>query len=169
MTGIVFNESSVIALAFFVFVIAGYRRIRGAVLIFLDDKINQTAKELEDAARLREEAQTYLRDAQHDLECAHKRASEIIADAQQNAKALLLSIDTRVQEIKARKEALLEARLKQQERRMVAELKGQAVTHAIQNVEEHLRTGITSKESLDLINRSFDKCIPLVSDDASSQ
>ena len=74
-----------VAVSFLVFVIAFYRPIKRAVLSVLDQRIAQIRAEVEEAQRLREEAQSALASYQRRQREALQEAEKIIAHAREEA------------------------------------------------------------------------------------
>ena len=93
-----------VALAFIAFIgVAIYFKLPGMIAKQLDDRSAQIAQDLEDAQRLREEAQALYADYKRKTENATKEAADIVAQAKSDSEEM-------VKEAKAALEVALERR-----------------------------------------------------------
>ena len=141
--------------AFVIFIVAIFRPVKKAILAGLDARIEQVRNEVEEAQKLREEAQALLasyqrkqRKATEEAEAIAKRAREMAeqhrAEAQKDLEAML-----------ARQEALAVEKIAQAEAAAVQEVREMAVDLAIAATEKIL----TDKVSGDLSNKLVDDAI----------
>ncbi len=93
-----------VALAFIIFFVLFGKKLWSALTQMLDDRGDAVRRELEEAARLRQEAETMLRDAE-------KRRSEALADA----KALIAGAQAEAGRVSAAATAEAEASAKRRE------------------------------------------------------
>ena len=76
-----------VAVAFVIFVIAVFKPIKGALMGSLDAKIEEIRREVEEAEKLREEAQSLLANYQRQQRQAMQDAENIVARAKDHAVA----------------------------------------------------------------------------------
>lgn len=111
-----------VAVAFAIFVIGIFKPARKAILGALDERTAKIKAEIDEAARLREEAQAALAAYQRKQREAVKEAEDILARAREDAERLSV-----------RSEENLEAALKRREREAL-DLIAQAEAEALQEV-----------------------------------
>ncbi len=104
-----------------------WQRITGG----LDDRAGRIQAELDEARRLREEAQTALANYQRKQRDAAKEAREIIRHAEEEAKRLTAEAEAVLETTLARREALARDRIAQAEARAIEEVKDEAVEVAL--------------------------------------
>ncbi len=114
-----------VMIAFFVFVGALARPISGAITAALDKRADKIRADLEEAAKLREEAQDLLATYQRQQRDAVKEAEAIVEHAREEAERL-------TQQGRERLEAALERREKQAMDRIA-----QAEAAALEQVQDH--------------------------------
>lgn len=131
-----------LAVAFFLFVGAlakpAWKRITGG----LDARAAQIESELEEARKLREEAQAALAAYQRKQRDAAKEAEAIIAHAEEEAKRIASRAETSLAETLRRHQQLTEERIALAQARAVDEVKAEAVEIALaatrRLLEQHL-------------------------------
>lgn len=118
-----------VAFAVFVGILAKplYRRITGA----LDDRAAQIRGELEEAQRLREEAQATLANYQRKQRGAAKEAEEILRHAEDEAKRLTARAEAALERTLERREALAKEKIAQSQARAVDQVRDEAVEVAL--------------------------------------
>lgn len=122
---------ALVALIIFLGVIV-YFKVPGMIARALDERAARIRNDLEEARRLREEAQALLQDYQRRRAEAEREAAEITAAAQREAARLVEEARARSQEYLARRTALADQKIGQAERDAVAEVKAAAVDIAVE-------------------------------------
>ena len=97
----------------------------------LDDRAAKIRDELEQARRLREEAQQLLAEYQRKRKEAEREAEEIIESARHEADMLVREAKQKTEEYVARRTALAEQKIGQAERDAVNEVRSNAVDIAV--------------------------------------
>jgi F-type H+-transporting ATPase subunit b len=118
-----------VSFAIFVGLIArpAWQRITGG----LDTRAERIQADLDEARRLREEAQTALANYQRKQRDAAKEAEEIIRHAEEEAKRLTLEAETALEETLTRRAALAQDKIAQSQARAIEEVKDEAVEVAL--------------------------------------
>lgn len=139
-----------VGVAFFIFVGLSFRAGKKAATKWLDGKIAKIERDLEDAARLRREAEELLKTAHARHQQATAEATSIIADAETQAKALAATIAAETEKQLARREQQVVDRIAQAERQALSDVQRQTVAAALSVVRDILTKELTpaQKEQL---------------------
>ena len=121
----------------------------------LGDAGDKVRAQLDEANRLREEAQALLNRIQHDREQSEKLAAEIMANAQEQATRLQAEAQERLAEQIERRGQLAERRIATAEAQATAEVKAAAGELAAQMAEQVLTARITGAKSDPLIDAAI--------------
>jgi F-type H+-transporting ATPase subunit b len=128
-----------------------YFKVPGMITGALDNKADAIRKELDEARRLREEAQSVLSDYQRKAREAEKEAGAIIAEAKAQAERLTEATNKALAEMIARRTKAAETKIAQAETQAIAEVRGVAVDVAIAAAEKVLATRATGSLADDLV------------------
>ena len=124
MDALLHSSTFWVGVAFVVFVIAAFKPGKRVLTQALDGRIAKIREEVEEAQRLREEAQTMLASYQRRQREAIQEAEQIIAHAREEA-----------ERVKAKAEADLEDSIKRREQQATAKI-AQAEASAIEEIRE---------------------------------
>lgn len=125
------NPKVWVAIAFLIFVALVYKIAKKTILSALDGRAAQVRKQLDDATRLKAEAEQMLADAQRRHKEAVAEAQSIVDQAKDAAVRLAARLDDEsAKAITRREESALE-KIKQAEHAALAEVRAQAVDVAI--------------------------------------
>jgi F0F1-type ATP synthase membrane subunit b/b' len=149
------DEGIVVLLSFIVFIIAGFKPIKRGILSSIDARISETVRALEEATKLRTEAEGYLKAAMQELESAKVTAEDIVQHAQNRATTLLAGVEKQVEIVRARKENAMHARLKQHEVRLIKSLKQAAVNEVIEDLEHYFASELGEEQQETLFTNTF--------------
>lgn len=120
-------------IAFFIFLgIVFYMKVPGAISKSLDARADRIRTELEDARKLREEAQQLLAEYQRKRKEAEKDAADIVDAAKREADLLVGEARKKTEDYVARRTALAEQKIGQAERDAVNEVRSAAVDIAVE-------------------------------------
>lgn len=129
-----------VAVAFFAFIgLLAYFGVPGLVGKVLDQRAESIRKELDDARRLREEAQQLLADYQRKGLEAENEARSIVDNARREAEALAAETRKSLQESLARRTRLAEEKIARAEAQALSEVRAAAVDAAILAAERVLK------------------------------
>ncbi|UXN65857.1 MULTISPECIES: F0F1 ATP synthase subunit B [Phyllobacterium] len=132
-----------------------YLKVPGVVGKSLDARADRIRDELEEARRLREEAQSLLAEYQRKRKEAEKEATEIVAIAQREAHGMLEEAKKKTEEYVARRNRLAEQKIAQAEVEAVNEVRASAVDIAVAAASRILADKVDAKTSADLFKSSL--------------
>ncbi|MDP6389233.1 MAG: F0F1 ATP synthase subunit B [Alphaproteobacteria bacterium] len=135
-----------VAIGFVIFVVALFRPIKKALLDNLDQRIAQIRTEVEEAERLREEAQTLVATYQRQQREAKQDAEDIVAKAKVDAERHRAEAEEAMETAFARQEAQAKDKIAQAEAAAVQEVRDVAVDLAIGAAERLLAERLAGKE-----------------------
>jgi F-type H+-transporting ATPase subunit b len=141
-----------VALAFVLFLallvyIGAHRRITGA----LDERQARIKGELDEAKRLRQEAQTLLGEFERKGREAEGEAAAIIASATAEAERLAVEAKARMEDFVARRTKMAELKIAQAEAQALADVRSAAADAAVAAAEKILTTTAKGKVAEDLL------------------
>jgi F-type H+-transporting ATPase subunit b len=145
-----------VAVAFVIF-IGVLVRVGAPRLIIsaLDDRAARIKAELDEATRLREEAQALLADYQRKRKEADREADAIIVAAHGEAERLAADAKTKVEEFVARRTKMAETKIAQAEAQALADVRAAAADAAVAAAEKILSETAKGKVGDDLIARGI--------------
>ena len=120
-----------VALSFVIFVALAFKKISALILGGLDQRGDKIRQELEEAQRLREDAERILAECQRRQSEAEAEAENILAYAREEAARVLVRADEEVQNAVKRREAQAIDRIAQAEAQALAEVRNAAADIAI--------------------------------------
>jgi F-type H+-transporting ATPase subunit b len=145
-----------VGVSFFAFVgILLYMKVPAMLTKALDDRAEVIRKDLDDARRLREEAQDLLADYQRKQREAETEAQQIIEGARREAEALKVEGERAVKETLARRARLAEDKIARAEAQAVAEVRAAAVDAASAAAERILKSKLAGGLGSGLIEQSI--------------
>lgn len=113
-----------------------YLKVPGMIGKSLDERAGNIRDELEEAKRLREEAQQLLAEYQRKRKEAEADAAQIVASAEREAAMLTEEARQKTEEFVARRNALSEQKIKQAEADAIGAVRAAAVDLAIAAAEK---------------------------------
>jgi F-type H+-transporting ATPase subunit b len=122
-----------------------YLKVPGMVTKSLDERADKIRNELDEARKLREEAQQLLAEYQRKRKEAEQEASDIVAAAKRDADLLLEEAKEKTQEYVARRTTMAEQKIAQAERDAVNEVRSRAVDVAIAAAGDLLASKVDAK------------------------
>ena len=122
-----FEPETWVAVAFIIFVgILLYAGVHRKLAVALDARQARIKVELDDARRLREEAERLLADYQRRQREAEREASDIIAGAQAEAERIATDARSKVEDFVARRTKMAETKIAQAEAQALADVRAAA-------------------------------------------
>src|SRR5271169_5777071 len=141
-----------VALGFFCFLaLLAYLGVHRKVFDSLDARRARIKSELDDARRLREEAQALLADFERKGREAEKEAEAIIAGAKAEAERLAAEAKAKMEDFVARRTKMAEAKIIQAEAQAVADVRSAAADAAVAAAEKILTSAAKGKVAEDLL------------------
>jgi F-type H+-transporting ATPase subunit b len=144
-----------VAVAFILFFLIFGRLLARTIASTLDNRIEAVKAELEEAARLRQEAEAMLADAQVQRRTAIEQAQQMLAYAQDEARRLAASMAADAEAAAKRREKMALDRIAAAEHAVVTELRVAAIDLATAATEQVLAATLTPEADATLIDRSI--------------
>jgi F-type H+-transporting ATPase subunit b len=145
-----------VAVAFVLFVavlikLGVHRTMLGA----LDTRAARIKGEIDDARRLRDEAQAVLADYQRKRQDAEKEAAAIIENAKSEAERLAAEAKAKVEDFVARRTKMAETKIAQAEAQALADVRAAAAEAAVTAAGKILTQTVKGKVADDLIDQGI--------------
>ncbi len=152
----IFNDPTFwVAVSFVVFVALVFKPLGGAITGALDGKIAQIRGEVEEAQRLREEAQALLASYQRQQRDAGKEAEDLLTQARREAETHRKVSATALAAVLARQEQLMTEKIARAEATAVQQVRDQAVTLAMAATAKLLEEKLTGAAGDALIDNAI--------------
>ena len=132
-----------------------YFKVPAMITKSLDDRANRIRAELEEARKLREEAQQLLAEYQRKRKDAEKDAGDIVAAAKREADVLVSEAKRKTEDYVTRRTALAEQKIVQAERDAINEVRASAVDIAVEAARSILATRVDARTGADLFKASL--------------
>lgn len=149
------NETFIVAIAFFALIPFVYKPIKKSILFMLDKKTAAAIKTLNEAQELYNKAQELLKEAQKHHATAIKDAQDIIKKANDEAEIILKEANDEVEKIVKKRTALSIARINQQEKQIIDDIKNSAIQLAVSQVQESIVNELGKEAQLSLIENGI--------------
>lgn len=150
------TDTDWVALAFLVFVgLLVWKKVPQMVLGALDEKADAIRNELEEAARIRSEAQALLAKYQKAQAEAEKEAAAIVEQASKEAKALAEATRVQLEELATRRTKLVEQKISQAEATALAQVRNAAIDAAVSASREVVKGTMTGDQASNLIDNGI--------------
>lgn len=132
-----------------------YYKVPGQITKALDARADTIRKELDEARRLREEAQAMLAEYERKHRDAEKEVESIILLAKQEAEALGVETRQKIKEQLERRTALAEDKIARAEEQALGEVRAAAVTLAVSAAERIIAKKMSPAASSKLADQSI--------------
>lgn len=132
-----------------------YYKVPGLIGKALDDRADRIRQELDEARRLREEAQALLADYQKKREAAEEEAKAIVEQARREADSLAAETRRGLLETLERRSRLAEDKIARAEAQAIADVRSIAVDAAVAAAERVLQAKATAQSGAALIDQSI--------------
>lgn len=145
---------ALVALIIFLAILA-YLKVPAMVNEALDKRAERIKNELDEARRLREEAQQVLAEYQRKRKEAEQEAKELVAAAKREAKIIVSEAKAKTEDYVTRRTALAEQKIAQAEQDAVNEVRARAVDVAVAAAGEILASKVDGQVSKALFDDSL--------------
>jgi F-type H+-transporting ATPase subunit b len=143
-------------IAFLIFVgIMLYIKVPAMVSKSLDERAGRIRNELDEARRLREEAQALLAEYQKKRKEAEQEAAEIVEAARREAGVLAEEAHKRTEDYVTRRAAVAEQKIAQAEREAIAEVRANAVDLAVDAARKVLGDKVDAQANAELFKTTL--------------
>ncbi len=155
-SNLLFSAEFWVAVAFFLFLGAAiYWRVHHHIASALDAHARKVADELEQARRLKEEAEAALAAARELERKSHEQVDAIVAQAEADAAAMAREAEEALAGLVSRREAAAQVRIAQARDTAIRELRSVAAETAVKTVEAVLREELTGDKAAAFTNRAL--------------
>ena len=145
-----------VAVAFFMFIgLLLYMKVPGMITESLDQRAEAIRKELDQARRLREEAQDLLADYQQKQRRADDEAKAIIENAEREAMAIKEQSENALKESIERRSRMAEEKIARAEAQALNEVRGAVIDAATAAAEKVLATRVQGAVAGGLVEQSI--------------
>jgi F-type H+-transporting ATPase subunit b len=146
-----------VAVAFLLFVLLlFYVGAHKKIIEALDARTAKIRADLDEAARLRDEASKLLAEYKRKQSEAEREAQAIVAEAKAEAERLAAEAKTKVEDFVARRTKMAEIKIGQAEAQALADVKAAAAEAAVSAAEKILTVAAKGKVAEDLIARGIE-------------
>jgi F-type H+-transporting ATPase subunit b len=145
-----------VAVAFLIFVaVLGYFGVHKLLLKGIDDRRDRIKAELDEARRLKTEAQALLEQYQRKQHEAEREAEAIVASAKAEAERLAAEASAKIEDFVARRTKMAESKIAQAEAQALADVRSAAADAAVAAAETILTRTVKDKVADDLISKGI--------------
>ena len=146
-----------VAIAFLCFLgLLAYLGVHSKLIEALDQRQARIRGDLDEAKRLREEAQALLADFERKGRAAESEAEAIIASAKAEAERLAAEAKSRMEDFVARRTKMAETKIAQAEAQALADVRSAAADAAVAAAEKVLSTAAKGKVAADLLAQGIE-------------
>ena len=121
----------------------------------LDDRSARIKTELDEAQRLKDEAQAVLAEAERRRREADREAEDILVAAREDAQRVAAEARNKAEEFVARRTKMAETKIAQAEQQAIADVRAAAADAAVAAAERILRDGVKGQVADDLVGRGI--------------
>jgi F-type H+-transporting ATPase subunit b len=151
-----FDAEFWVAVAFAIFVgVLGYVQAHKRLIGSIDDRRERIKSELEEARRLKVEAEALLATYRRKQQEAESEAQTIIASAKAEAERLAAEAEAKIEEFVARHTKMAESKIAQAEAQAVADVRSAAAEVAVAAAETILARTVKDKVADDLLTKGI--------------
>ena len=145
-----------VAVAFVIFVLILLKLgVHKKAVTALDTRAARIASELDEARKLRDEAQAILAESEKKRRQAEQDAQDIVAGARAEAERVAAEAKAKAEEFVARRTAMAQQKIAQAESQAVAEVRAAAAEAAVAASEKVLTQTVQGKVADDLIGQGI--------------
>ena len=146
-----------VAIAFLCFLgLLAYLGVHRKLIETLDQRQARIKSELDEATRLKQEAQALLAEFERKAHEAEGEAEAIIASAKAEAERLAQEAKTRMEEFVARRTRMAQTKIAQAEAQALADVRSAAADAAVAAAEKILSTAAKGKVAADLLAQGIE-------------
>jgi F-type H+-transporting ATPase subunit b len=145
-----------VLVAFVIFVgVLIYFRVHTLAVGALDERTARIRAELDEARRLKQEAQELLEEYRRKEREAEREAAAIVAGAKAEAERLAVEAKGRMEEFLARRTKMAETKIAQAEAQALADVRSAAAEAAVAAAEKILTQAVKGEVAADLIRKGI--------------
>lgn len=149
------NPRTWVAIAFLLFVLLSGRKLWTVLTGMLDARASTIRRELDEAARLRTEAEAMLRTAQSDREATLAEAATLLANAKAEATRVTEQARIDAEAAGKRRERMATDRIAAAEKAAVSEVRSAAIDVATRAAAQVITQGLSAQTDSSLVDRAI--------------
>ena len=157
MAHILQNPETWVLVAFIIFVALVSKKAWGFITASLDERGERINGELEEAARLREDAQSLLSEYQRDHRGLEQEVARMLEKAREERDALISLAEERLKNQLAQKETQAEQNLRHAEAKVIEEVRSKASDYTIMAARELIMRKSDSEKMSALIDNAINE------------
>ncbi|WP_039458218.1 F0F1 ATP synthase subunit B family protein [Candidatus Jidaibacter acanthamoebae] len=150
-----FNEGFWVLASFIIFIGAIFKPVKAIVLKTLDERTDKIIHDLNEAAKIKENALSMLQAIKIEHDNIKQNAKDILDKAHLEAKSILEESKKQAEKITRKRLELTMQRISQQEQQIIRDIKTEAVDSALAIVQQMLIEDLDKNIKLDLIDDSI--------------
>ena len=156
MSNLFENPETWVLVAFIVFVALVFKKAWKFSTINLDARAERISAELEEAARLREEAQALLSQYQRDHRGVEEEVVRMLENAREEARQVVLLAEERLAAQLSQKEAQAQQNIQYAEANLLEDIRSEAAALTVTASRELIRRSLDSEKASRLLDLSID-------------
>ena len=150
------DSNAVVLLSFAIFIgILVYYKVPKKVLSLLDQRSDKIAEQLEEARKLREQAQSLLAECERKQRHVDKEIAQIASQAEKDAERVRAQGEATVKDMMARYEKLTKEKIARMEKEAKNNMRQQVVTLAMEVTQQVLVKNFTPQDDKNLIDKAL--------------
>lgn len=147
-----------VAIAFVILMgVFGYVGVHRTILSALDHRANRISNELDDARRLKDEAQALVAEYRARRATAEKEAEEIVASAKAEAERIAAEGKAKMEDFVTRRTKMAETKIAQAEAQALADVRAAAADAAVEAASRIMSNSVKGQAADQLIARGIDE------------
>ena len=151
------NPETWVLVAFIIFVGLVFKKAYSFITLNLDERAEKIRSELEEAARLREEAQALLSEHKRDHRGLESEVARILEKAREEGKQIILLAEEKLKGQLAQKEAQAQENMKHAEAQVLEHIRSIASILTVAATAELIRENLNSEKASHLLDASIDE------------
>lgn len=151
-----YQPASWVFIAFIIFIsIAIYLKVPNMVTKLLDEQISKIKNDLDDARKLKEDANSLLAEYERKIESANKEVENIINQAKNNAKSYEENSNKKVEEFISRSEKQSIEKIEQAQKTAIKKINEEIVNKSVQVAEKIISKNMNDQNKNKLFESSI--------------
>ena len=153
-----YQPASWVFIAFIIFIsIAIYLKVPNMVTKLLDEQISKIKNDLDDARKLKEDANSLLAEYERKIEFANKEAENIINQAKNNAKSYEENSNKKVEEFISRSEKQSIEKIQQAQKSAIKKINEEIVNKSVEVAEKIISKNMNDQNNNKLFESSINQ------------
>ena len=153
-----YQPSSWVFIAFIIFIsITIYLKVPNMVTKLLDEQINKIRNDLDDARKLKEDANSLLAEYERKIESANKEAENIINQAKKNSKIYEENSNKKIEEIISRSEKQSIEKIQQAQKSAINKINEEIINKSVEAAEKIISRNMNDQNNNKLFESSVNQ------------